>query len=130
MCFSCCFFLLTLQRCIFFLLFGNLPQGTRILNAQLGCGLAGWIDPLQTCESGRCWFHDQDYLECNEKKSAIASNQRIQLSLKKHYGIFFFFEPVCNLLERLLSKYVQLDQAGFVLKREFIRKYSENNKHH
>lgn len=42
----------------------------------------------------------------------------------------FFFEPVCKPLERMLSKYVQLDQAGFVLKREFIRKYSENNKHH
>lgn len=92
MCFSCCFFLLTLQRCIFFSsVWQSLPQGTRILKAQLGCGLAGWIDPLQTCESGRCWFQDQDYLECNEKKSAIASNQRIQLSFKKHYGIFFFF---------------------------------------
>lgn len=106
----------------------SLPQGTRILNAQLCCGVAGWMDPLQTCESGRCWFQDQDHLECNEKKSAIASNQCIQLFLKKHCGNFF--EPVCKPLERILSKYVQLDQASFVLKREFIRKYSENNKHH
>lgn len=42
----------------------------------------------------------------------------------------FFFEPVCKTLEKILSKYVQLDQACLVVKREFIRKYSGNNKHH
>lgn len=88
------------------------------------------MDPLQTCGSGRCWFQDQGHLDCKEQKSAIESNQCTQLFLKKHYGNFFFSEPVCKPLEKILSKYVQLDQAGFVLKREFIRKYSENNKHH
>lgn len=88
------------------------------------------MDPLQACESGRCGFQDQDYLECKEKKFVLASNQRFQLSLKKALWDGVFFEPVCKLLERILSKYVQLDQAGFVVKREFIRKYSENNKHH
>lgn len=127
--FCCCFFLLTLCKDVLFSsVRQSLPQGTRILNAQLRCGVAGWMDPLQTCDSGRCWFQDQDHLECNENKSAIASNQCIQLFLKKHYENFF--EPVCKPLERILSKYVQLDQASFVLKREFIRKYSENNKHH
>lgn len=84
--------------------------------------------------SGRCGFQDLDHLECNEKKCAVASNQGIW---KKHYGVgglvfclFFFFEPVCKTLEKILSKYVQLDQACFVVKREFIRKYSGNNKHH
>lgn len=102
----------TMQRWIFFLLFGNLCSKVEIFNAQLGismltrifssqldCGLAGWMDPLQTCESGRCWFQDQDHLECNEKKSAIASNQCIQLFLKKHYGNFFLSQSVSHLRE-------------------------------
>lgn len=46
------------------------------------------------------------------------------------FFVCFFFEPVCKTLEKILSKYVQLDQACFVVKREFIRKYSGNNKHH
>lgn len=118
-----------------FLLFGNLCSkisGFYSAKQPLNCivvWLGGWTLHKPMSESGRCGFQDQDHLECNEKKFAIASNQGIQLFLKKHYGIFFF-ESVCKPLERILSKYVQLDQAGFVVKREFIRKYSENNKHH
>lgn len=94
-------------------------------------GLAGWWTLHKPVSlSGRCGFGDLDHLECSEKKCAIASNQGIW---KKHYGVggfFFFFEPVCKTLEKILSKYVQLDQACLVVKREFIRKYSGNNKHH
>lgn len=108
----------SVPRCIEVLLCQTAPQWHR--------DLAGWMDPPQTCKSGRCAF--QDHLERNEKKFAIASNHWIQLFLKKHYETFF--EPVCKPLERVLSKYVQLDQTGFVVKREFIRKCSENNKHH
>lgn len=71
----------------------SLLQGIRILLCQtfpqLHHGLAGWMDLLQARESCRWGFQEQDYLECNEKKFVLASNQRFQLSLKKHYRIFF-----------------------------------------
>lgn len=127
----------TMHSWVFFpLLFGNLcPKVSGFSSAKqpLNCAvvwLGGWTLHKPESLSDRCGFQDQDHLESNEKKSAIASNQGIQLCLKKHCGILVSSsEPVCKPLERMRSKCVRLDQAGFVVKREFIRKYSENNKH-
>lgn len=121
----------TMQRSFFFFFFylaisTPMYQDFKLSWVVVWLGTRTLCKPVSVVDVG---FRIRTHLEGNEKKSAIASNQCIQLFLKKHYGSIFF-EPVCKPLERILSKYVQLDQAGFVLKREFIRKYSENNKRH
>lgn len=130
--FCCCFFLLTLCKDLFFFFFFYLAISTPMYQDFKLSWVVVWLGTQTLCKPVSVvdvGFRIRTHLEGNEKKSAIASNQCIQLFLKKHYGSIFF-EPVCKPLERILSKYVQLDQAGFVLKREFIRKYSENNKRH
>lgn len=113
----------------------SLPQGIRILLCQtapqLRRGLAGWMDPPQTCGSvWWMWVSGSGPSGVQWKEICHCIQPGNPSSLAKARWDFFFFEPVCKPLERILSKYVQLDQADFVVKREFIRKYSENNKHH
>lgn len=127
----CCFFLLTLCKDVLFFscLAISAPRYQDFKVSWVGVWLGRWTlcKPVDLVDVG---FRIRAIWTARNRNLPLNPTSVPSFSWKSTMGIFFLSEPVCKPLEKILSKYVQLDQAGFVLKREFIRKYSENNKHH